>query len=98
MGYQIHYGATIQKIHIPENRNVRLNRKAVCFLIAVPLILFAIHFGGQEAVQKILLPGNSQVTRAAISDLVSDLKDGKSLSVSVEAFCREIVTGANAPK
>lgn len=97
MGYQIQYGATMQKTHIPERRKFRLTWKGLTILFAAPLILLAIYFGRQEAVQNFFLPGNSQVTRGAISELVSDLKDGKSFSDSVEAFCREIVEGANVP-
>ncbi len=98
MGYQIHYGATMVKEHIYDRKQLRFTRKNIKRLIIGIAVLMGIIFCCQDKVQDFLLPGNSQVTRTAISGLVSDLKHGKSLSDSVEAFCVEIVSGAKLPQ
>ena len=95
MGYQIQYGATIVKTHIPDRKKTRFSRKNAGILFTVLVILLAIICVGREDVQDFLIPGNSQVTRTAVTKMITDIKDGEPLSASFEAFCREIVDGAN---
>ena len=97
MGYQIRYGATMVKEYVKDRRKFRLSRVNARVIIVGLVVLLGVIFCLQENVQNFLLPGNSQVTRAAISGLVSDLKSGISLSDCVEAFCVEIVDGAKLP-
>ena len=98
MGYQIAYGAALVKTHIPERRKIRISIKSAGIFFAVFLILIVFFLGSREAVQDFLLPGNSQITKAALSKLVTELQEGEPLSASFDAFCREIVDGANIPK
>ena len=98
MGYQIQYGQTIVKTFVSERKKFRISRKGTGVLIIVLVILLVIALGSREAVQDFLIPGNSQVTRAAVSKMVSDLKEGEPLSACFEAFCREIVDAANIPE
>ncbi len=98
MGYQIQYGQAMVKTHVPERKKFKISGKGVKIVFAVLVILLAIAFGSREAVQDFFLPGNSQVTRAAMSKMVTDLKDGESLASAFEAFCLEIVDGANIPE
>ena len=98
MGYQIHYGTVMVKTHVPEGKGIKISRKYTKIVIAGVVVLLAIFLCGREAVQDYLIPGNSQVTREAMSKLVSDLKDGELFSNSIEVFCREIVNGANISK
>ena len=98
MGYQIQYGTAMVKTHVPERKGNKFLRKYAKIVVAGVVVLLAIFFCSREAVQDFLIPGNSQVTREAISKLLSDLKDGEPLSNSIEVFCREIVNGANISK
>ena len=97
MGYQIQYGASMVKTRIPERRNLS-SYKYIKYLIVACVILFAIFLGSREEVQNFLLPGNGNVTRSAISKMVSNLKDGAPLAASIEVFCLEIVNGARIPQ
>ena len=98
MGYQIQYGQTIVKTHISEQNKFRLSRKNGSILIVVFCILLAIFFGSRKEVRDFLVPGNSAVTREALSNMVSDLMSGEPLFDSFEAFCLEIVDGAKIPE
>jgi hypothetical protein len=44
--------------------------------------------------QRILLPCDMDVTTAAFGSMLEDIREGESLEVAVEAFCKEIITGA----
>ena len=61
-------------------------------------ILLSILISKRDAVINFLLPGDGQVTRTAIANMVLKLKSGEALSTSVEAFCLEIIHGANIPQ
>jgi hypothetical protein len=41
----------------------------------------------------LLLPGDEQVTSAALEGMVSDLRSGEPIGEAVETFCREILAG-----
>ncbi len=98
MGYQIQYGQTAVKTYIPERKRFRFNRKSVKILIVCVLIMLGTILGSRETIQNFFLPGNSQITREAVTQMVTNLKEGEPLAASFEAFCREIVDGANIPK
>jgi hypothetical protein len=49
---------------------------------------------GLPWVQKYLLPGDPEVTAAALEQMVDDLRAGHGLGAAVTAFCREIVENA----
>ena len=98
MGYQIQYGAVMVKKHIPERKKLSVSQKISGILFVVLFIFLAIIFGSREGVQDFLIPGNSRVTREAMSKMVTDLREGEPLSDSFEAFCREIVSSAGIQK
>jgi hypothetical protein len=41
-----------------------------------------------------ILPCDMDVTTAAFGSMLEDIREGESLEVAVEAFCKEIITGA----
>ena len=85
----------IVKKHIPDRKKIRFSRKSVGIFFSVLIILLGTILVGREEVQDFLIPGNGQVTRTAVTKMIADIKEGDSLSDSFEAFCREIVDGAN---
>ena len=97
MGYQIQYGETMVKTYIPEGITISSWKCIKRFMIIV-LIFTAIFLGSRKEVQNFLLPGNGEVTRNAISKMVSNLKEGEPLGTSIEAFCVDIVNGASIPQ
>ena len=63
---------------------------AVLAFFAVVLALTA-HYGSTDW----LLPGDPAVTRAALIDLIENLKAGEQFGDAVTAFCREVIQGAS---
>jgi hypothetical protein len=54
--------------------------------------------GGVNRVKEWILPGNAQVTEAALDNLVTDLKEGEKLEDAITAFCQEIIDHAKIPQ
>ena len=48
---------------------------------------------GRLWVRDILLPGDEDITAAALEGMVSDLRSGEPLGDAVETFCKEILAG-----
>ena len=86
------------KRYIPEiKKRNHFNIKALSTLLTIVTIL-SLLISKRDAVIDFLLPGDRQITRSAITNMVSRIKSGEPLSASVEAFCLEIVRGANIPQ
>lgn len=45
-----------------------------------------------------LLPGDPEITAAALDELRQDLYDGQPIQEALTAFCREIIDGAHLPE
>lgn len=98
MGYQIQYGETAIKKYIPEvKRRSHFNIKALSILLTIVIIL-SLLISKRDAVIDFLLPGDGQVTRSAITNMVSKIKSGEQLDAAIEVFCLEIIRGANIPR
>ena len=48
---------------------------------------------GRLWLRDLLLPGNEDVTAAALESMVTDLRDGEAIGQAVESFCKEILAG-----
>lgn len=48
---------------------------------------------GRLWVRDLLLPGDEDITAAALEGMVSDLRSGEPLGDAVETFCKEILSG-----
>jgi hypothetical protein len=85
MGYRIVYGKQEKKIVSPKK----------IWLIVPAVILFALLLwpAGRNTVRDIILPGDPDVTTAALQTLVSELGDGQGFGEAMTAFCKEIITG-----
>lgn len=89
MSYSIRYDS----MACPKNRK-QLPKKQILAAIAVlGLVLCAIgiKLGYLPFVSRVLLPGDPEVTAAALENMVNDLRCGDGLWNAVTAFCREIV-------
>ena len=63
----------------------------VLVLVAAAL---AVKFYGLNWVKEVLLPGDPQVTEAALHNMTEGLQSGESILEAVTTFCQEIVDGA----
>ena len=92
MGYRIVY-------HGSEAKKTQAKRKRFCKKrIAIGVIVVLL--GAVIAIPKVrngmrdlLLPGDEQITLAALEGMVADLKEGEPISEALETFCREIIQG-----
>lgn len=48
---------------------------------------------GRLWVRDLLLPGDEDITAAALEGIVSDLRAGEPLGEALETFCKEIIAG-----
>lgn len=94
MGYRIEYGTSGS-----EKRSLAVKRypmlyMTVLFFIGFLLLTVAFWPEGRNTMLRIILPGDSEVTAAALRGVVADLQAGADFSEVVTAFCREILAGA----
>ena len=48
---------------------------------------------GRLWLRDLMLPGDEEITAAALEGMVEDLRAGEPLGEAVEAFCKEIIAG-----
>lgn len=88
MGYQIQYDSTIVKNVFDEKKSK--NKRVYWLLLATLLIVGLFVFDGKDW----FIPGDPEVTKAAVQEFQEDLKEGKNIGQAFSAFCKEIVDGA----
>lgn len=97
MGYRITYdgtgGVRTKTFYQPK----RLPCLIGAFLILFLLLTCAFWPEGKDQIKQILIPGDPDITQQAVSDLIVDLQNGESISDSVTAFCREIISHGKNP-
>lgn len=91
MGYRIVYGPMPK---MPQERDYKPLRIQV--LTAVFALLFVLTVRqawpeGTALLREFLLPGEQNVTEAAFSEMIGDIREGESLGDALTAFCRQIV-------
>ena len=96
MGYRIAY-ENIGKKRDKEKRSW----PSIITVLCVGLLLtgaITIKSVGLKWVQEVLVPGDPEVTAAALESMVADLRQGTSLADAVTAFCQEIVDNGLSPE
>jgi len=89
LGYRIVYGKKKKRFCRPSK-----GRKLLAAAIIICILLVIAGFlGGTE----LLLPGNREISGAALENLVKTVQDGASLSDAIAAFCQEIIANAQMP-
>ena len=94
MGYRIVYDRELEK-----HKQNRFRRGQVGLLTAAFFVMFILSVKlfweeGTDMLWDILLPGNEDITRSAMDQMVAQLRSGVGLKEAVTAFCREIIAGA----
>lgn len=92
MAYRIIYGeGTIRK------QIIKLTpRKWKAGLLGVIAAVLAVSMMVPQArlwIRDLLLPGDEDITAAALEGMASDLSSGETVREAVEAFCKEILAG-----
>jgi len=92
MAYCIHYGPVKTKDGKKERRPGRL--PLLLFSLTVLLVILISVSGIGPIIRNFLLPGDAEVTQAALQTMVQNLGDGRPLWDTVTAFCQEILENA----
>ena len=90
----ISYGKNSKKRQVISIRKTP-GLKRLCIIIVAVIFICALYIGAQNgSLSRILLPGDPEITEAAISTLIENLQDGKTVADAVEVFCKEIISNA----
>lgn len=87
MAYQVIYGASYRVNYKSSNKKTKIIKIAGACIIITGLLLI-------PAVRNFLVPGDTDVTKSAISNFSSNIKEGESVKEAFSSFCQEIVNGA----
>ncbi len=94
MGYHMDYEQIGQTRPQPTEKHRVSGVIAVVLICVLVMGAVAIKTVGLPWVETFLIPGDPEVTQAALQDMVSNLQEGQSIGEAVTAFCREIVENA----
>ena len=88
MGYKITY-PPVGKGRYPMGKPMPVWLLAASILGAAILVITLYHGSAGW-----LLPGDPEVTEAALYEMIERLSDGEAFGEAVTAFCKEIIAGA----
>lgn len=94
MGYRIEYDPKLKRKYPIK---VRFGNRKMLLLTVVVLgafILGLIGVNNRSDFKNWLLPGNPQVTEAALSSMIADIRAGEHVKDAITAFCLEIMENA----
>ena len=89
MSYQIKYDPSRRRKFYTEKRKKIPGWLLIFAWVAVAVTIF------NKELKDVLIPGDPHVTKAALSNLTDDLREGEPLKDAVAAFCKEILDGAS---
>ena len=92
MGYRITYENGVIRKQTLKKRRIMWKRWSVGTVTAILAIALMVP-QGRSWFRDLLLPGDEEVTAAALEGMVSDLRDGQSIGEALETFCKEIIAG-----
>lgn len=94
MGYRIEYVPEAK----PFGKREPFGRKILPFTAAFLILFMALTVRfwpeGREKLEALLLPGDPQVTKHALTQMADNLKSGEAIGDAVITFCKEITNGA----
>lgn len=93
MAYRIQYGNALIKEEIRDNPK-RSKGKFFPLLIVVLMILISFAYTRKDSLEKILIPGNPAVTKAAAKTFLYEIRSGERLEDAFRTFCLEIIDHA----
>lgn len=92
MPYRITYGPPITSIVQKEDSFSRLRTMTASFLMVFALLVRLFFPAGCVHLRAILLPDPENVSQAALSGFMSDLRNGHQLADAFYTFCEHIVS------
>ena len=90
MGYYISYNPELKRKYPLYNKNKRKRSGWMVVLFAMAFLL-AVLSGNNKGLKKWILPGDPEVTEAALTCFVQDVRDGVAVKEAITDFCLEII-------
>lgn len=91
MGYQVQYGKVRKMRSVQERGVVSPSTIIRCFIALFAVLGICWGAWNHEVLRDYLIPGDADITSAAVKHLTESLEDGVPLPDAVTAFCKEIV-------
>lgn len=93
MGYRIDY-QPIKKVRNLEKRTAGVPAMTALFLMLFFMLVFSFWPQGAELLREMLIPGDPDVTVAALETFAQELQCGESLYSAFDTFCRQLLAEA----
>lgn len=91
MSYKVQYTPQDDYRYPLIKQHGRRNRGGVWgFLLLILLVLLIVYNG----VPDFVFPGNPQITRAAVKEMVTNMENGTAVKDAIYVFCKQIIEGA----
>ena len=94
MGYKIQYSPETEKKFPRKGKGSVTFGKPLFVLFAAILLIGIVTLHKHGMLWDLLIPGDPEITVAAMETMADNLKEGMSLQSAVEVFCTEIFTHA----
>ena len=93
MAYRIDYSKDGVRESVPDKT---INRSKIIWPVAIIslLLILGMLYPQKQILEKMLIPGDAQVTKKAAEKLILDLQDGEGIVGALQAFCLEIISDA----
>lgn len=91
MAYKINYSPEDSHRYpqVHKKKVIKWNKYYIVLLILAALLYFK-----QLGIPNFLIPGDAEVTKNAMQEMISDMKSGESLDDALTAFCLDIIHSA----
>ena len=88
MGYTIEYQPE-DNIRYPPVKKEKAHTKTIAVLVVCVLLLLSSLIWGED-IFNFLLPGDAEITKAALANMVEEIGEGVQVGEAMAAFCSEI--------
>jgi len=95
MSYRISYDGKAEKTFFNEKDPKKYFRYTLMCIVG--MIVAILLYTNKPKLEKIIYPGDPQVTKNAAAAMISDIRSGENVKDAVMAFCQEIVDNAEVP-
>ena len=90
MGYRILYEKGAVKINLSDRESIRKSTMFKWGLILASAIILLV-LSQSSSFRRVFLPGNKDVTEAAVVELVDSIQRGSDFEEVITTFCRQII-------
>lgn len=98
MGYRIEYDPALNRKYPVKVRSGKGKMLLLSAVMLTGFVLGLIGIKNSAALKNWLLPGDPQVTEAAFSSMIADIRAGEQVGDAITAFCLEIMKNAKITK